>query len=103
MNWLKRRNERVQEKTRELVGLLSQRGHKLGPPHAKFLRDGIWELRINVQRVPYRILYAFVGREVVLLTHGFKKNSIVPPAEIEKAIRYRTQYLQDPQQHSYRA
>lgn len=102
MSWLSRQNQRVQEKARELIALLKERGYRLGPPLAKPLREGIWELRIIVQGVQYRILYAFVGRGMALLTHGLRKTDIVPPDEIDKAVRYKSEYQQSPEQHTYR-
>ena len=101
INWLKGQNQRVQDKATELVTLLEGRGHKLSMPHAKVLRSGIWELRVIVQRVQHRILYAFVGKNIVLLTHGLTKTDKVPAKEIDKAIRYKNEYKQNPKQHTY--
>lgn len=102
MSWLNRQNQRVQDKATELIALLEERGHTLGMPHTKVLRDGIWELRVIVQRVQHRILYAFVGKNVVLLTNGLTKTSKVPAKEIDKAVRYKNDYKQNPNQHTYR-
>ncbi len=71
-------------------------------PAAKFLRDDIWELRVIVRRVQHRILYTFAKERVVLLTHGLTKEGIVPPEEIDKAIGYTKEYLQDPKTHTHR-
>jgi len=71
-------------------------------PAAKFLRDDIWELRVIVKRVQHRILYTFINKQVILLTHGLTKESIVPKEEIDRAIEYRNEYIQNPKKHMYR-
>ena len=101
INWLKRQNQRVQNKATELIALLEKEGYKLSMPHAKPLRNGIRELRVIVQRVQHRILYSFVGASVVLLTHGITKTDKVPDKEIDKAVRFINEYKQSPKQHTY--
>ncbi len=55
------------------IDLLENFGNKLGMPHSKSLKDGLFELRIRgVQEV--RIIYTFHERDVVLL-HGFVKKT----------------------------
>jgi len=49
------------------------------------LRDGIYELRASYQGVHYRMLYFFTGRAVVVLSHGFAKERVVPAREIDLA------------------
>ena len=92
----------VQAKAVEMARLLRDNGEDLiDTPYAKFLRDGIYELKIVVQKVQHRILYAFVGRRVVLLTNGVTKEKKVPPIAIEKALRYKEQYLENPEIHTH--
>lgn len=38
---------------------LRERGHELRRPEADFLRDGIYELRVSLNHVQYRLLYSF--------------------------------------------
>lgn len=76
-------------------------GHELRRPEADFLRDGIYELRIGHQGINYRILYTFIGQRIALLTHGIIKEKRVPPKEIDKAIRCRTLWQDDPETHTY--
>ncbi len=54
----------------------------------KFIRDGIWELRIDVG-AGYRVYYAHVGQMVILLACGGDKKS--QSRDIERA----TKLLQD--------
>src|SRR5205823_5617986 len=38
---------------------LRELGHELRRPEADFLRDGIYELRVSLNHIQYRILYSF--------------------------------------------
>ena len=76
-------------------------GHELRRPDADYLRDGIYELRIGLRGVNYRILYFFHGREAVVVSHGLVKERIVPPKEIDRAVRRMNEFLRDPDTHSY--
>ena len=82
---------------------LAELGHELRRPEADYLRDGIYELRVRLQRLNYRILYFFHGIEAVVLSHGLVKERIVPPSEIDTAIARKLRFEQDPERHSYQA
>ena len=47
----------VQIKIRAKIALLAESGHELRRPHADYLRDGIYELRVAHKPIQYRILY----------------------------------------------
>ncbi len=49
----------------------------------------------------YRVLYFFCGQAAVL-SHGLTKEDIVPPKEIESAIRRKGSFHADPEKHTYR-
>ena len=51
----------------------------------KFLRDGISELRIDVG-AGYRVYYAQVGNQVILLTSGGDKKS--QSRDVDRAVRF---------------
>jgi phage-related protein len=76
-------------------------GHELRRPEADLLRDGIYELRTRRGRVQYRILYFFHGQNAAILSHALTKESRVPPAEIDRAIRRQEAFERDPTRHSY--
>lgn len=80
---------------------LRSRGHELRRPDADYLRDGIYELRVGLQGINYRILYFFHGREAVVVSHGLKKERVVPPKEIDRAVEHMNQFLSDPGFHSF--
>jgi phage-related protein len=82
------------------IHLLAEQGHELRRPHADFLRDGVYELRARKGRVNYRILYFFHGRGVALLAHGFAKEGRVPDTDIDRALRRKKAYEDDPEAHT---
>jgi len=101
LSWLDSLPSIVQDKCIALVERLAEMGYDLRRPHCDILRDGIYELRARHRNVHYRILYAFIGRNIVLLSHGFTKEKKVPHTEINRAIRNRDSYIQDAKAHTY--
>ncbi len=87
-------DKKMRAKILRTVKMLSDNGPELREPCSKPLGDGIFELRAKVGSDISRVLYFFfVGRRVVL-TNGFIKKTQKPSAtEIEKAKRYRAEYL----------
>jgi hypothetical protein len=67
--------------------LLAEKGNELRRPNADILRDGIYELRTKVGTVNYRILYFFCGSNIVCLSHGFRKEGVIPASEIDDAVK----------------
>ncbi len=75
-------------------------GHELRRPEAYYLRDGIYELRATVERVNYRVLYFFVGRDAVVVSQGLTKENRVPVEEIGLAIERKRRFAAAPQTHT---
>ena len=101
IEWLKKQPQKAQDKCTAMIELLTTEGHELRRPYADYIDKGIYELRPAVKRVQYRILYCFVGKNVVLLTHGLVKTDKIPKAEIKRAIEFRDKFIEDPSLHSY--
>jgi phage-related protein len=104
LDWLKelrRTDQRAYESCVAAIGRLSELGHELRRPLADILRNGIYELRIRKGRVNYRILYFFHGRNLAILGHALTKEDKVPKADIERAIRRKKAFEENPAQHSY--
>jgi phage-related protein len=80
---------------------LADLGHELRRPDADLLRDGIYELRIKLQTQNYRLLYFFHGRMAAVVSHGLQKERVVPPSEIELAIRRKRAFEANPAKHTY--
>ena len=60
---------------------------------SKYLRDGVFELRVKLKNTSSRILYFFMVDKNIIFTHGFiKKTEKTPVPEIEKAIRIKEYY-----------
>ncbi|MGH7138844.1 MAG: type II toxin-antitoxin system RelE/ParE family toxin [Pirellulales bacterium] len=95
-----RREPKNYVKCLQRILALADRGHELDRPLAAHLGDGIYELRIRRQRVNYRMLYFFHGRNVAVLTHGFTKEKEVPPQEIRRAKDSRTLVTRDFKKHT---
>jgi hypothetical protein len=62
LTWLDGLSTRVRAKCLVRIERLGDLGHELRRPEADLLRDGIYELRIGMQGVNYRLLYFFHGR-----------------------------------------
>lgn len=99
--WLDGLPTKVQDKCIEKVERLEEKGYDLKRPHCDLLEQEIYELRARYQNVHYRILYTFVGRNIVLLSHGCTKEKRVPKRELNRAVRNRDNYAQDPKAHTY--
>jgi hypothetical protein len=98
---LQKENAKAWANCRARIVLLSQFGHELRRPAADFLRDGIYELRAKQGHVQYRILYFFHDRNVAVLSHGLTKEDSIPPVEIERALKRKRQFEQNPEKHTY--
>lgn len=87
-------DKKMRAKMLRTIMLLADNGPMLREPYSKPLEDGIFELRVKVGSDISRVLYFFfVGRRVVL-TNGFiKKTQKTPVVEIERAKRYRAEFI----------
>ncbi len=87
-------DKKMRAKMLRTIKLLQMNGNKLIEPESKELDDGIMELRAKVGSDISRVLYFFVVGRKAILTNGFiKKTQKTPKAEIERAKRYRADYL----------
>lgn len=59
----------------------------------KFIRDGIYEFRVNYGNNEFRIFFIYDGDIVVVLFNAFKKKTQkTPDSEIKKAIKLKEEY-----------
>jgi len=87
-------DKRMQAKIARLIFLLKEEGNHLRAPYSKELEDGILELRAALGGNSVRVLYFFVIGDIAVLTNGFMKKSMrTPRLEIERAKRYRDDFL----------
>ena len=62
----------------------------------KFIRNGLYELRMEYNSNIYRIFFIFDNDRIVVLFNGFqKKTSKTPLTEIEKALKIKEAYYAD--------
>lgn len=101
LEWLDTLPPKAQDKCRVKIERLQDLGHELRRPEADLLRDGIYELRVGLQKVNYRILYFFHGKVAAVLAHGLVKERVVPPREIDEAIKRKQRFERDPGSHTY--
>jgi phage-related protein len=102
LDWLRQlrhQDRRAYAKCVVRIQRLADEGHALRRPEADYLRDGIYELRARHGHVNYRLLYFFYGQNVVVLAHSLTKESQVPDAEIERAIRRKIAFEANPGAH----
>jgi len=65
----------------------------LSPKFTKSLRDGIFELKVELQNKTSRSLYFYEKNQMIIFTNGFiKKSQKTPAKEIEKAITIKEAY-----------
>lgn len=88
-------------KCRLKIGRLREIGHELRRPEGDYLRDEIYELRVSLQGQRYRMLYFFHGTVAAVVSHGIVKERVVPPKEIDLAVKRKRLFEQAPQRHTY--
>jgi hypothetical protein len=96
VEWIADLPEDVQEKLSGSIRRLGEMGYELRRPECDYLRDNIYELRVRLRRINYRLLYFYCQNRAVI-SHGLIKENIVPVKEIDKAICNKIlceQYLQ---------
>jgi phage-related protein len=101
LDWLGELPQKALDKCRVKIERLRELGHELRRPEADYLRDGIYELRVRLQRVNYRMLYFFHRDAAVVLSHGLVKERQVPPKEIDLAAEHRRKFEKDPERHTH--
>src|SRR4029077_12454001 len=87
LEWLDELPRDALIKCRVKLERLRELGDELRRPEADFLRDGIYELRVRLQRVNYRMLYFFHGNAAAVVSHGIVKEQELPAKEIDLAVK----------------
>jgi phage-related protein len=98
--WLDHVPKKAQAKCLARLKRLEDHGHALRRPEADYLRDDIYELRIGLQGIHYRMLYFFHGRTVAVVSHGLVKERAVPPGEIDLAAARKRKFEKAPKAHA---
>ena len=101
LDWLEQLPSKAVAKCLVRIERLGELGHELRRPEADLLRDKIYELRIGLQGVNYRILYFYHRDVAAVLAHGIIKESAVPPKEIERAMERKRRFATNPKKHTH--
>ena len=101
LEWLDSLQTKALDKCTIRIERLAKMGHELRRPEADLLRDGIYELRVGLQHINYRMLYFFHGRTAAVVSHGLVKEATVPPREIEKAIERKRKFEKNPKMRTF--
>ncbi len=92
-DYLRSGGKALSAKAGSILRRLQEKGPRIRRPEADYLRDGIFELRIKVERNQHRILYFFNGGAIVLTNAFLKSSRQVPREEIDRATKFREDWL----------
>jgi phage-related protein len=100
LGWLDDLPDKARNKCVARLRRLNELGHELRRPEADLLRDGIYELRVGLSGLNYRMLYFFHGHRAAVLSHGLVKERRVPPIEIDRAVLRMRRFQSNPVKHT---
>jgi hypothetical protein len=100
LDWLDELPDKAKDKCVARLRRLADLGHELRRPEADFLHNGIYELRVGLVGINYRMLYFFHGNRLAIVAHGLLKERRVPPVEIDRAINRMRRYMANPAKHT---
>jgi len=101
LEWLDKLPRKARAKCIARIARLAELGYELRRPEADLLRDDVYELRVALAGIHYRILYFFHGRGAAVISHGLTKRRIVPPREINLAVRRKAEFERNPAMHTH--
>jgi len=85
-------NEKEKLKLKYILSLM-ETSDRMPVKFMKFIRDGLFELRMEYNSNIYRIFFIFDEDKIVVLFNGFqKKTEKTPSNEIEKALKLKNEY-----------
>ncbi len=93
-DFLKRLSTQEREKVIRSLDMLTT--EKNIPRHfIKFIRDGIYEFRVNYGNNEFRIFFIYDGDTIVVLFNCFKKKTQkTPDKEIKQALKLKKEYYE---------
>ena len=101
LEWFEGLTRKAQDKCRIRIDRLRDVGHELRRPEADYLRDEIYEMRVSLQEINYRMFYFFHGEIAAVVSHGIMKERVVPPKEIDLAVARKRKFRRDPKRYAY--
>jgi len=103
LDWFDTLPRRALDKCRVKIGRLQELGHELRRPEADYLREGVYELRVRLGTVNYRMLYFFHENTAAVVCRGLLKEQYVPRKEVDRAVAAKREFVKDPKRHTYEA
>jgi len=100
--WFGELPAKVQDKCYLRLERLREMGHEMRRPEGDYLRNGIYELRVGLRGVHYRILYFFHETVAAVVSHGLVKEQVVPSKEIDRAVEHMKRFEANPAKRTYR-
>ena len=86
-------------KLKYILSLL-ETGDRMPVKFMKYIRDELYELRMEYEGNIYRIFFIFDKGQIVVLFNGFqKKTEKIPQKEIDKALKLKNEYYAYKQSH----
>lgn len=87
-------SKQERKKVRQAL-LLFETEDRIPSHYIKYIRDGVYEFRVNYGNNEFRIFFIYDGDTIVVLFNCFKKKTQkTPNSEIEKAIRLKNEYYE---------
>ncbi|MDO8466601.1 MAG: type II toxin-antitoxin system RelE/ParE family toxin [bacterium] len=84
------------EKLIDMIKELALKNGKLNSGHTKYLRDKIWELRLDSGKRQHRLLFTIVQESMIVMLSAFtKKTRKTPHKIIERATKLRSLILKE--------
>ena len=86
--------KRVQKKIDYALDVLKTE-ERVSVKFVKHIKDGVYELRVEIDGNIYRVFFIFDNGNIVVLFNGFqKKSQKTPTNEIEKALKIKEAYYE---------
>jgi len=101
LEWFGGLPPKAQDKCYVRLERLREMGHELRRPEGDLLRDGIYELRVGLQGVQFRILYFFHRTIAAVVSHGLVKERVIPSRDIDRAAARKKRFEADPSGHTF--
>src|SRR3989344_7491814 len=93
--YLQTKNDKDRGRFRALVEHFEENG-KLPFPYASYVKDELWEIRIQVKKDKHRIIYAIVSdKKIILLSIFIKNTPKIPPDQIAVAKKRINDYYKN--------
>lgn len=94
LDFLKKLSDKERSKI-ERAFLLFEDAERMPHHYIKYIRDSVYEFRVNYGNNEFRVFFIYDGMTIVVLFNGFrKKTQKTPLKEIEKAIKLKIEYYE---------